>query len=138
VSRPDPREEARRWLAQAENDLAFAEHGARLGFHAQTCFLCQQVAEKAVKAVHYLRGARAVFGHAVDGLLEALETAGLPVASLRPLAKRLDRHYVPTRYPNGLPGNVPSEVYGEADSTDALAAARRIVAFAREQVEGAG
>jgi HEPN domain-containing protein len=133
VSRPEPRAEARRWLAQAENDLAFAEHGARLGFHAQTCFLCQQAAEKAVKAVHYLRGARTVLGHSVDGLLEALAPAGLDVAALRPLAKRLDRHYVPSRYPNGLPGNVPAEVYGEPDSTDALAAARRIVAFARAQ-----
>ena len=56
------------------------------------------------------------------------------MAPLRPLAKRLDRHYVPTRYPNGLPGNVPAQVYAEADSTEALAAARRIVAFAREQV----
>jgi HEPN domain-containing protein len=135
--RQDPRQEARRWLAQAENDLSFAEHGRRLGFHAQACFLCQQAAEKAVKAVHYLRGARSAFGHAVDGLLESLETAGLPVAPLRPLAKRLDRHYLPTRYPNGLPGNVPAEVYGEVDSADALAAARSVVTFAREQVERA-
>jgi len=62
VSRPEPREEARRWLAQAENDLAFTEHSIRGGFHAQACFSAQQVAEKAVKAVHYLRGARAVIG----------------------------------------------------------------------------
>jgi HEPN domain-containing protein len=138
VSRPDPREEARRWLAQAENDLSFTEHSIRGGFHAQACFHSQQVAEKAVKAVHYLRGARVVIGHSVDGLLEALETAGLSVKELRPLAAHLDLHYIPTRYPNGLPGNLPFEVYTAAQASDALAAARRIVAFAREQVEGAG
>ena len=138
MSRPNARDEARRWLAQAENDLAFTEHSMRGGFHAQACFSAQQVAEKAVKAVHYLRGARVVIGHSVNGLFEALEAAGLPVKGLRPLAAQLDLHYIPTRYPNGLPGNLPFEVYTAAQATDALAAARRIVAFAREQVEGAG
>lgn len=137
MSRPEAREEARRWLAQAENDLAFTEHSMRGGFHAQACFHAQQVAEKAVKAVHYLRGARAVLGHSVDGLLEALESAGLPAKELRPLAAQLDLHYIPTRYPNGLPGNLPFEVYTAPQSADALAAARCIVAFAREQVERA-
>jgi HEPN domain-containing protein len=137
LSRPEAREEARRWLAQAENDLAFTEHSMRGGFHAQACFHSQQVAEKAVKAVLYLRGARIVIGHSVDGLLEALEAAGLPVKELRPLAAQLDLHYIPTRYPNGLPGNLPFEVYTARQASDALAAARRIVAFAREQIERA-
>jgi HEPN domain-containing protein len=138
MSRPQELEEARRWLAQAENDLAFTEHAMRGGFHAQACFHCQQVAEKAVKAVHYLRGARVVIGHSVDGLLEGLETAGLAVKELRPLAAQLDLHYIPTRYPSGLPGNVPFEVYTAAQASEAVAAARRIVAFAREQIERAG
>ncbi len=137
MSRPEAREEARRWLAQAQNDLAFTEHAMRGGFHAQACFHAQQVAEKAVKAVHYLRGARVVIGHSVDGLLEALETAGLSVNELRPLAAQLDLHYIPTRYPNGLPGNLPFEVYSAVQASDALAAARRIVDFARDQVERA-
>jgi HEPN domain-containing protein len=131
MTRPDSREEAKRWLAQAENDLAFTEHAIRGGFHAQACFHAQQVAEKAVKAVHYLRGARVVIGHSVDGLLGALEAAGLPVKDLRPLAAQLDLHYIPTRYPNGLPGNLPFEVYTPQQASEALANARRIVAFAR-------
>jgi len=54
------RAEAERWLRQAENDFAFAELGAREGFFAQACFVCQQAAEKALKALHYLRGERLV------------------------------------------------------------------------------
>ena len=137
MSRPAPRVEALRWLEQAENDLDFAEHGARLGFHAQACFLAQQGAEKGVKAVHYLRGSRAVLGHSVDGLLEPLEAAGLHVSELRPLAAQLDLHYIPTRYPNGLPGNVPFKVYSGAQSSPALDAARRILAFARGELDRA-
>ena len=59
----DSRSEAERWLKQAENDLDFARLGLREGFHAQVCFLTQQSAEKAVKAIGYLLGERTVLGH---------------------------------------------------------------------------
>ena len=137
MKRGDARSEAERWLAQAENDLAFAEHGLELGFFAQTCFLAQQVAEKAAKAVHYARGARVVMGHSVDGLLEALEAGAPGVAELRDGAKELDQHYVPTRYPNGLPGNVPFRAYTGEQARRALGYARAIVAFARARAESA-
>ena len=52
----DSRTEADRWLKQAENDLEFARLGLREGFFAQVCFLAQQSAEKAVKAIGYLHG----------------------------------------------------------------------------------
>jgi hypothetical protein len=38
---------------------------------------------------------------------------------------------VPTRYPNGLPGGVPAEVFTRRQPEEAVAIARRIVAFAR-------
>ena len=131
MTQHDPRSEAERWLAQAEDDLGFAEHGLRLGYYAQTCFLGQQVAEKAAKAMHYARGARIVIGHSVDGLLESLQAEMPSVSSLREGAKELDQHYVPTRYPNGLPGNVPSRAYTETQAARALQHARAVVAFAR-------
>jgi HEPN domain-containing protein len=139
VTRNDARVEAERWLAQAENDLSFAEHGLELGYFAQTCFLAQQVAEKAAKAVHFARGARIVLGHSVDALLEPLE-ASLPEAGrLRDGAKELDQHYVPTRYPNGLPGNVPFRAYTAEQARRALGHARAIVDFARSRLgEGSG
>jgi HEPN domain-containing protein len=136
VTQPDPRAEAERWMLQAEDDLGFAEHGVRLGYYAQSCFLAQQVSEKAAKAVHYARGARVVIGHSVDALLEALESVLPSVSALREGAKELDQHYVPTRYPNGLPGNVPSHAYTETQARRALEHARAIVAFARTTISG--
>jgi HEPN domain-containing protein len=64
--------EARRWLAQAKSDLAFAEVGVREGFFAQACFICQQAGEKALKALHYRRGGRIVLGHSLAELLHDL------------------------------------------------------------------
>ena len=134
MTRSDASAEAERWLLQAENDLAFAERGLELGFFAQTCFLTQQVAGKAAKSVHYARGARVVMGHSVDGLLAALQSDLPEVVDLRNGAKELDQHYVPTRYPNGLPGNVPFQAYTAEQAGRALRHARAIAAFARSRL----
>ncbi|TMI74509.1 MAG: HEPN domain-containing protein [Bacillati bacterium ANGP1] len=61
--KPDAGAGGRRRLAQAENDLAFAELASREAFFAQACFHGQQAAEKALKAFLYARGAEQVLGH---------------------------------------------------------------------------
>ena len=101
------RNEAERWLRQAESDLAFAELGVREGFPAQACFTSQQAAEKALKAVLYLRGERFVPGHSLVDLLERAATSPEALLHLRDSARQLDQYYIPTRYPNGLPAEFP-------------------------------
>mgnify|MGYP005837022547 CR=1 FL=1 len=38
-----------------------------------------------------------------------------------------DRFYIPTRYPNGLPGGIPSESFHERDAEEAMRAAEGII-----------
>ena len=43
-------------------------------------------------------------------------------------AAKLDRYYIPTRYPNGLPlGTDPSNAFDRADATAAIATAEEVV-----------
>jgi HEPN domain-containing protein len=128
------RAEAERWLRQAENDLAFAELGAREGFFAQACFVCQQAAEKALKAVHYSGGARFVFGHSLVELLDELVAGHPGFASLRERAQQLDQYYIPTRYPNGLPGGVPAEVFTRRQAEEAIISVREFMVQARAAI----
>ena len=128
--KPHPKAEAERWLVQARSDLGFAEVGAREGYHAQACFMCQQAAEKALKALHYLGGERLVIGHSLFELLRALLTRHPALADLEEAARRLDQYYVPTRYPNGLPGGTPADVFSQAQAKEALAQAKRFVEVA--------
>ena len=125
------RNEAERWLRQAESDLAFAELGAREGFPAQACFTSQQAAEKALKAVLYLRGERFVPGHSLVDLLERVTTGTETLLHLRDSARQLDQYYIPTRYPNGLPGGIPAEVFSESQAEDAVEQARSFIEAAR-------
>lgn len=122
MSNDQNRAEARRWLAQAKDDLAFARLGLREGFFAQACFLSQQAGEKGLKAVRYLRGDRRVLGHSLVALVDSLADQ-IDVPNLRPLAADLDLHYVPARYPNGLPDLAPFQAYTREQAERAIAAA---------------
>ena len=65
----DGRAEAERWRRQAANDLAFARVAVRERFYAQASFISQQAAEKAVKAIAYGLGERALLGHSLVTLI---------------------------------------------------------------------
>ena len=103
----------------------------REGFYAQVCFQCQQICEKAVKALRYGRGERLVYGHALVELAAPLESMG----RFRENLAILDQYYVPTRYPNGLPGGVPSEVYSRTQAGAAVEVAQQVVAAARRELQ---
>lgn len=126
----EPNREADRWLRQAESDLAYAELGLREGFFAQTCFQCQQVCEKAIKALRYGRGERTVIGHALVELADSQEV----MADYHQRLAVLDQYYVPTRYPNGLPGGIPADVYTRDQASAAVDTARQVVAAVRAEL----
>jgi HEPN domain-containing protein len=133
--RPNPKAEAERWLAQARSELAFARVGVRERFYAQACFHCQQAAEMALKAVHYLGGARLVMGHSLVELLAPLADKHAPLAALRGAAARLDQFYIPTRYPNGLPGGVPADVFTDEQAAEATKLAAEFIDRAAEMIQ---
>jgi len=132
--------EGQRWLRQAENDLAFGELALREGFFAQACFVAQQTAEKALKALAYGRGERLVIGHSIVELAGRLAASEPELAKLREQAGLLDQYYVATRYPNGLPGGVPFEAFGERQAREAIGAAREFLGVARraQRLSGTG
>ena len=126
----DARAEAERWRRQAANDLAFARVAVREGFYAQACFIAQQDAEKAVKAIAYGLGERAVIGHSLVTLVSRYGDGASELNELREPAGILDQYYVSTRYPNGLAGGVPFEAFGESQAVAAVDAADHFVQLA--------
>jgi HEPN domain-containing protein len=132
--KPDARAEGRRWLAQAENDLAFATLASREGYFAQACFNSQQAAEKALKAFLYSRGAEQVFGHSVADLAAEAGNFDDEFARLRLRVAPLDHFYVATRYPNSLPGGIPAEAFARPDAERALGMAREVIAAVKRHL----
>lgn len=123
--------QAARWLDAAVDDLRHARYAEEGGFHAHACFSAQQAAEKAVKAVHFARGARAVLGNSVRNLIERLDPRVPSLDELLDDARELDLHYIPTRYPNGLEAWTPATGFGPRQAASAIAGASAILTAAR-------
>ena len=118
-----------RWMSQARRDLEAAEHAVSGEFHALACFLCQQAGEKAVAGYLFARGADHVWGHALADLCEDAMQLDKSFDVIKSVAMLLDKYYAPTRYPTGLPGGVPHDVYDAVDSSRALEIARDVLEF---------
>ena len=120
------------WLRQADADLRHARHAAAAGDYDWACFAAHQAAEKAVKSV-VLAGGGEAWGHSVTRLLSLLGEQGGPVPdALLDAARLLDRHYIPTRYPDNLPDGAPTDYYRPADADEAIRAAEAVLAFGRD------
>jgi len=130
--------EALRWLTQAEDELEDAVRLADMKRYYLALYLSQQSAEKALKAFLYSRGVRPLLTHSVTELIAMASEIDSAFHDLRP-AGRLDDYYIPTRYPSGLPGGVPSRYYqDEEEAKRAIALSRRLVEAVRQRVMPAG
>ena len=125
--------EARRWFQQATYDLKAAAWNMEGEYYDTCCFLAQQASEKAAKSLLYYQGFRkkALFTHSVVNLIESLSSKNSEFLALQESARELDLHYIPSRYPNGLPSGFPHRFYSRQTSENALAAAEKIFAMIR-------
>jgi HEPN domain-containing protein len=74
-------------------------------------------------------------------LVEMIETAKKQVNALAGLsdeARQLDLHYIPSRYPNGLPSGYPHRFYDKAMAEQGVAAAGRILEAVRAHYQAQG
>lgn len=119
---------ARDWFRQAERDLDLARRASQDGYSEWACFAAQQAAEKAVKAVFQALHMEA-WGHVIHQLLERLPESSQAAGELLDRARRLDRHYLPTRYPNGFEAGIPADFYTAADAQEAIRDAEAVLEF---------
>jgi len=120
-------EEGKRWIAQAQADLKWTKHLLREGAYHLACFLAQQVTEKAIKAFLYSQGEEVVIGHSIQILTQKAARYNPIFAQQGSDWRLLDTYYIPTRYPNGLPGGIPADAYPKAAAVEAVQMADQAV-----------
>lgn len=132
MSQSEDRNTAERWLATAEDDLRAARTLAAAGLYAHACFAAQQCGEKAIKALWYLID-EDPWGHSIQKLVmqfPALEYVSESSTWVEKAAG-LDKFYIPTRYPNGLPDLTPGQSYFRHDAEQGMALAVDLLAASR-------
>jgi HEPN domain-containing protein len=132
--RREARDEAERWLIHARDEFQDANELRLRGRFYLALFHFQQAAEKALKAFLYcVAGSEEVFfTHSIYELIQWAKEAAPDFEKVEK-AVRLDQYYIPTRYPNGLPGGVPSRFYTDPEEArEAMELAKAVL----EMVEG--
>jgi len=128
--------EAKRWWLTAQEDLDVARSLHEGSKFSHACFLAQQSAEKAMKAL-WLWIDGDPWGHSIQKLVmqfpqqDILQDIDVWVES----AAHLDKFYIPTRYPNGLPDLTPGQVYISQDSSQAIEKAAFFLQETRKIIE---
>jgi HEPN domain-containing protein len=136
MSHPKNRHQAERWLQTAEEDLQAAQVLLDAKMYAQACFYAQQSGEKAIKSLWYLVDADP-WGHSVQRLItEFPQQVEIPdLDAWLEQGALLDKFYIPTRYPNGLPDLTPGQVYRLSDARRGIEAARTLVAACKKWLD---
>ena len=136
-------EEAARWFREAENDFHFVrrfveERLGEGGYFNIGCFIAQQAGEKALKACLYAAGERHVFTLSLLTMVNQLSNIDEAFRHAMPEVSRLDRFYIPTRYPNGWPDGSPHNYYTAEDIVGACDDVTKVFALARAFLERQG
>lgn len=121
----------RDWFEEARDDFISAEILLKEGRYSKVCFLSQQAAEKAIKALLIFKFKKFETIHSVVELLKRVGAS----EELIKLGIELDRHYITSRYPNAWPLGAPSKMYREEDAVSAVNAARRIIEYVEREIE---
>ena len=124
------KQEALRWFHTGRGDLETAKILLSNSRFAHSCFHAQQAGEKALKALWYFID-QDPWGHSIHKLIEDLGSVDKNAYEIiRELSRdgaKLDRFYIPTRYPNGLPDIIPDSAYFEEDARAAIESAEKIL-----------
>ena len=130
----DERAEADAWIRRAGGFLAHAETPLAEDPEVE-CYLAQQAAEMAVKAVFIARGLSHPHIHDMGELLRQLEKRGGPIPDEVDDAIELTDYAIETRY-----ADVESEqpVISEADRQEAARLARVALEWAKSEIARAG
>jgi HEPN domain-containing protein len=121
------------WLKQAERDLETARSNYINGFYEWTCFITQQAAEKAVKALCE-QHKTITKTHQLIKLLKAISDLEAVPEDIYEKGAHLDRFYVLTRYPNGFDSGAPMEYFFKKDAQEAISYAEDIIRFCSHKI----
>lgn len=120
--------EIKKWLIQAEEDLKAAKDSLNSAHYDWACFQAQQSGEKALKFFLYSRGYTSIITHSLKELVRESKKCEKGFYEIESYARYLDMFYIPTRYPDGLAGELaPTEFYEAEDAEKCINYAESIL-----------
>jgi HEPN domain-containing protein len=116
--------EVKKWIKKAERDLNAAKINLHEGLFDIAAFLSHQAAEKALKALYILKFKRLWKIHDLEKLCIAVKSD----KKIIEISKKLNPHYIETRYPI-------ETRYTKKIAEEALANAKAVVEWVKQQLK---
>ena len=123
------------WFVLIKEDLKTAKVSLRENIFSSSCFHAQQVAEKSLKMLMAHQGREILKSHDLLFLLEKTIKLYPSLAKFKKDLQFLNQFYLPTRYPEVLPGNLPEGLPKREDATKAFKIADLLVSFIEKILE---
>lgn len=121
---------AKEWIDRACSDLKYAYAGEKeTGQHHVTCYLCHQVVEKALKGLIVLEGVSPKRTHHLGSLVLEVVKHYPGFSDLRQNIRKLDKYYIPARYPDDI-----TMEFTEEDAGRALETAQNVIDLAKVEI----
>lgn len=119
--------EQNNWFTFAEEDLKMTEAALREQLYNQVCFHSQQGVEKTLKGFLRSHAQGLPKTHLLQELLTLCIQIDPDFKSLKSDCAKLDDYYIPTRYPDALPGIFPEGLPNENDASESLLTLQKIM-----------
>lgn len=121
------------WLFFADSDLKLAEISYKEHIYHLACFHGQQAVEKMFKAVLAYHGTSIPKLHSLGELYEQTITFLPECREYKEQIKEMDQYYIPTRYPDALPGSLAEGLPNEDDAQRVIEVANIMREVLREK-----
>lgn len=127
--------DAERWLHFAREDLRMAELALEESIFNQVCFHSQQSAEKSIKGLLSHQRRIPPRTHLMSDLMRLLNLN--PFEAIKVDILLLDRFYIPTRYPDAVPGSLAEGMPDKQDAEGAMMTACQLLEIVTEWINDA-
>lgn len=116
-----------RWIEFAREDFVLAESALEKQIFNQVCFHVQQGIEKTLKAFLSSKGRKIPRIHSLAELISICVDSDDSFKEFEDMCIRLDQYYIPTRYPDALPGMGPEGLPTKNDAEEAFNSLKEIM-----------
>ncbi len=120
---------ANNWFLFAEEDLLMAEIALENEIYNQVCFHSQQGVEKILKGFLLEQDKTVPRTHFLSELVQICIKVDSDFQTIIKECSILDDYYIPTRYPDALPGMLPDGLPTDSDALQALLYSKKIYDF---------
>ncbi len=122
------------WLDKATEDLAVAQLLLPEDHTSHVCFLSQQCIEKAMKGFLVGKTGKYPRVHTLGDLLTECEVIDSDFNQFINQCIVIDQYYIPTRYPDTIPGGKASGLPNKAEAEEAIKIADTILKFVNSRL----